>query len=228
MSATSGEVNVMRVCVAAAIMALALGGGAASAQSIPAPGADRGYAEAVLQSAFGNVTSQSYGAEGGFTVRPNLQVFFEGGMVRNIATDEISAAAQTIAGFLSQTQSNVGFTVRQPVGFFAGGVKLLFPTSSSLRPYVLGGGGVANVKQDVTFTIAGNDVTSVLPTQYGTTLGTDLSGSFTKPMIEFGAGLMWPAWQQLVIDVQFRYGHIFADDAGINVSRAGVGIGVRF
>ena len=217
----------MRVCAAAAIMVLVFCG-AASAQSASTADTDRGYVEAVLQSAFGNVTSQSYGAEGGVTIRPNLQVFFEGGMVRNVATDEIGAAAQTIAGFLSQSQSSVGFSVRQPVAFFAGGVKLLIPTSSSLRPYVLAGGGIANVKQDVTFTIAGSDVTTVLPTQYGVTLGSDLSGSFTKPMIEAGAGVMWPAWQRLVIDVQFRYGRIFAEDAGINVSRAGVGLGVRF
>ena len=47
-----------------------------------------------LQSAFGNVTSQSYGGEVGVTVRPKLQVFVEGGMVRDVATAEIGTAAQ--------------------------------------------------------------------------------------------------------------------------------------
>jgi opacity protein-like surface antigen len=226
MKATSGEVTVMRVFAAAAIVTLAFSG-TAGAQTTPAADADRGYAEAVLQSSFGNVTSQSIGGEAGFTVRPNLQVFIEGGLVRDAATSDIGTAAQQIAGFLSRTQSNVGYSVKQPVTFVAGGVKLLFPTSAALKPYVLAGGGIASVKQDVAFTIGGSDVTSSLPT-YGVTLGSDLSGTFTKPLIQAGAGVMWPVWHQLVIDVNFRYGHIFADDSGINISRAGIGVGVRF
>ena len=39
---------------------------------------------------------------------------------------------------------------------------------------------------------------------------------------------MWPAWERLVIDIQYRYGRILAEDVGINVNRAGVAIGVRF
>jgi len=217
----------MRVYVAATILTLVCGG-TARAQTTAARQADRGYAEAVLQSSFGNVTSQSIGAEAGVTVRPNLQVFVEGGLVRDAATSDTSAAAQQIAGFLSRSQSNVGYSVKQPVTFVAGGLKMLFPTSTALKPYVLAGGGIANVKQDVAFTIGGSDVTSALPTQYGVTLGSDLSGSFTKPMIVFGAGAVWPAWHQLVVDFQFRFGRIFADDAGINVGRAGIGVGVRF
>jgi hypothetical protein len=47
-------------------------------------------------------------------------------------------------------------------------------------------------------------------------------------MIVVGAGAMWPLWQRLVADLQFRFGRILAEDGGINVSRAGIGIGVRF
>ena len=65
--------------------------------------------------------------------------------------------------------------------------------------------------------------------QYGNiTLGSDLSGSFTKPMFVVGGGVGWSVRQQVVVDFQYRYGHIFADDGGINVNRAGIGIGVRF
>jgi hypothetical protein len=63
---------------------------------------------------------------------------------------------------------------------------------------------------------------------YGVVLGADLSGSYTKPMATVGLGVMWPAWQRLVLDFQYRYGRIFADGQGINVSRAGLGFGVRF
>ena len=78
------------------------------------------------------------------------------------------------------------------------------------------------------FTIGGTDVTSSLATTYGVQLGTDLSGSYTKPMIVAGAGAMWQGWQRLVVDAQFRFGRILAEDSGVNVSRAGIGVGVRF
>jgi opacity protein-like surface antigen len=90
----------------------------------------------------------------------------------------------------------------------------------------MAGVGVAKVKQDVAFTIGGTDVTSNLQ-QFGTVLGTDLSGDFTKPMLTLGGGVAYPI-RRLVLDFQYRFGRIFAEDAGINVNRAGIGIGVRF
>jgi hypothetical protein len=216
----------MRSCVALAAGMLALAGVASAQTPASTPAPDQGYVEGVFQSAFGNVTSQSYGAEFGFTVRPNLQVFGEVGKVGNVATSSIGAAAQSIAGFLSQTQANVAYQVKQPVTFGVAGLKFIVPTAGTLRPYVLAGGGVANVTQDVSFTVGGTDVTNSLPS-FGVTLGTDLSGSFTKPMLVLGAGAMWP-WQRLVVDLQYRFGRIFAEDEGINVNRAGIGIGVRF
>lgn len=218
----------MRSCVALAIAILAFGPAAAAQTPPGAPDAEHGHVEAVLQSAFGNVTSQSYGAELGVTVTRNIQVFVEAGMVRDVATPGIGSAAQTIAGFLSQTQANVQYRVKQPVTFGVAGVKIVVPTAGSLRPYVLGGGGMARVKQDATFTVGGTDVTSNLAAQYGVQLGTDLSGTFTKPMVVAGAGVMWPAWQRLVVDLQYRFGRIFAEDEAITVNRAGVGIGFRF
>jgi opacity protein-like surface antigen len=214
------------VCLAIAVLAC---GSAASAQTpSAAPDSDHGYVEGVVQSAFGNVTSQSYGAEFGITVMPGLQVYGEGGMVRDVATKEISTAAQTIAGALSQTQTNVGYHVKQPVDFVVGGIKVVVPTQSKLRPYVMAGAGIAKVTQDANFSVGGTDVTASLPTTYGIQLGTDLSGSYTKMMISLGGGVVWPAWQRLVLDFQYRYGRILAEDVGINLSRAGIGIGVRF
>ena len=217
----------MRSFVALAIGMLALSG-VANAQTSPTADADHGYVEGVLQSAFGNVTSQSFGAEVGVTVMPNLQVFGEFGKVRDVATTGIGSAAQLIAGFLSQTQTGVSFSVKEPVTFAVGGVKYTIPTAGAIHPYVLGGAGMATVTQNVAFTVGGTDVTSALASTYGVQLGTDLSGSFTKPMIVVGGGVMWPAWQRLVVDVQFRFGRILAEDGGINVSRAGLGVGVRF
>jgi opacity protein-like surface antigen len=216
----------MRSCVALAVLVLACGSAVSAQPSVPET--DRGYVEGVFQSAFGNVTSQSYGGEFGVSVRPGMQVYAEVGRIGNVATPEIGAAAQTMAGFLSQTQSNVAYSVKQPVTFVVAGIKFIVPTSGNLRPYVMAGAGMANVKQDVTFTIGGTDVTATLPAQYGVQLGTDLSGSYTKATISFGAGVMWPAWERLVVDIQYRYGRILAEDVGINTNRAGVAVGVRF
>lgn len=222
----------MRRSMAVVVGALALGpiafGRVAGAQAPGAADAGKGYAEVVAQSSFGNVTSQNYGGEFGYTVAPNVQVFVEVGHTRNVATTEIGLAAQTIAGALSQTQSNVGYSVKQPVTFGVGGVKYLLPLNGQrLLPYAMAGFGAARVTQDARFTVGGADVTGSLA-QYGIVLGSDLSGSFTKPMFTLGGGIAYPVWQSMILDFQFRYGHVFASGQSINSSRAGLGVGLRF
>ena len=66
--------------------------------------AGKGYVEGVAQSAFGNVTSQAYGAEGGFALTPGLWIFVEGGQIRDVATAAIGTAAQQIAASLTDLQ----------------------------------------------------------------------------------------------------------------------------
>jgi len=218
----------MRRFFAVLVLGALVSSGVASAQSVSKPESMKGSIEAVAQSAFSNVTSQSYGAEIGVNIRSNLQIYVEAGQTRNAATAELSAAAQTVAGGLSQVASNVGFSVKAPVTFGVAGLKYLIPVEGSkVMPYVLAGGGVASVKQNTVFTVGGTDVTSNLA-QFGTVLGTDTSGSFTKPMFSVGGGVAYPVWQQLVVDFQIRFGRIFAEDQGINITRAGLGIGVRF
>ena len=194
---------------------------------LAAPVVSKGYVEAVAQVAFGNVTSQSYGGEIGITVVPRLQIFLDAGHARDTSPSTLGVSAQSIAGFLSQTQPNVTFHAKQPATFGLAGVRYGFPLSTAkVEPYLMGGGGVARLTRDVSFTIAGNDVTNTIP-QYGVALGSDLSGSETKGMVTVGGGVMWPVWQALVVDFQYRYGRIFATE-GVNVNRAGVGLGFRF
>lgn len=212
----------MRV-FAAALAAAAVLSGAAEAQTSD----DTGYIEGVAQSAFGNVTSQSFGAEAGYNLTPTIQIFVEGGRVRDAAAPEVGQAAQQIAGYLSGAQSApVAYQVKQPVTFGAAGIRYLFAASPIISPYVLAGGGIAQVKNDVAFTIGGNDVTSSL-SNYGVVLGSDLSGSATKALMEAGVGVQWAAWQRLVLDFQYRYSRVFTDP-GFNINRAGIGVGVRF
>jgi opacity protein-like surface antigen len=220
--------SLMAWCVMAA-GALLLVSGNASAQALaPAPAEGKGYVEAFAQSAFSNVTSQSYGGEVGVTIRSHLQVFGEFGIIRNVATASLGTSASVIAGALTQLQpAAVDYTVKEPVTFGAGGVRYLIPTMTKLQPYLQAGAGIAKVKNDVVFKLGGTEAPASVLAQY-VTIGTDLSGETTKPMITFGGGVVWPVWQQLVVDLQFRFGRILLEDEAVNVGRIGLGIGVRF
>jgi opacity protein-like surface antigen len=201
---------------------------AVNAQTPPSAAAqpDRGYVEAVAESAFGNVTSQSFGAEVGVTVRPDLQVFGSVGKIRDVATTEIGTSAQTIALALATLQTGaVSYSVKEPVTFFVGGVRYRIPSTMMLKPYILGGLGVATVSKNVQFLIGGVDASSTLA-QF-VAIGTDVSGEETKLMFTLGGGVVWPAWRQLVVDLRYQYGRISTDTA-ITVNRAGIGVGVRF
>jgi opacity protein-like surface antigen len=211
----------MRSCVILVVAGtLALSSSAYSQSAAPAP--SKGYVEGIAQSAFGNVTSQSYGGEFGISVTSGLQVFVEGGLVRNAAPSDLAANAAAIANAI-QAQ----FTAKEPITFGLAGVRVLLGSSSGVQPYLLGGAGIAHLKKDVAFTVNGSDVTNSIQ-QYGVVLGSDLSGSLNKTMITVGGGVVWPAWKRLVLDFQYRYGRVLSSDEKINVNRAGVGIGIRF
>jgi opacity protein-like surface antigen len=205
-------------------------GGVAQAQTTA--GANRPeskvYVEGVAQSAFGNQTSQSYGAEAGVRISPDVYVFVEGGRARNIAASTLGTNAQAIADSLTRVQTSpVTFTAREPAAFATAGLKYLVQLSGKPAPYVMAGFGIARVTSDVHFLIAGSEITSNMA-QYGVVLGRDLSGSSTKPMLTFGGGVIVPVWRRVVVDFQYRFGRIFITDQSVNINRAGAGIGFRF
>jgi opacity protein-like surface antigen len=215
----------MKTSIAAVLVWTALAG-AAHAQSAggTAPAAPtRGYVEVVAQSAFGNVTSQSFGGEVGIAVRPRIQVFVDAGRIRDAAPATLGVNAQAIAAGIAAAAGSADFRVRQPVTFGVVGVKYVVTASGTrAEPYILVGGGVANVKRDIAFSTPAGNVNQFV------TLGSDLSGSETKGMLSLGAGLGVPVWRTLMIDLQYRYGRIFTSGGGLNANRAGIGIGVRF
>jgi opacity protein-like surface antigen len=208
----------------AAVLALS---GVASAQTTSED--ETGYVQFVGQSAFGNVTSQSFGAEGGVKLKPNLSVFAEFGRVRDSAPSSIGPAAQVIASYLGATQSGkVQFSVRQPIFFGDIGIKYSFAlTNEKLHPYVMAGGGMARVQRDVKFTIDGNDVTDKLG-NYGVTLGSDLAGDLDKPMFVAGGGVVYTVGEKLQFDAGYRFNGIMTEGTRTNVNRVGLGIGFRF
>jgi opacity protein-like surface antigen len=214
--------------IVAAAMALSASAHAQSPANAPPSDGGTGYVEVVGHSAFGNVTSQSFGVEGGVTVAPRLTLFAEIGWIRDTAPSEVGVAAQQMAGHLSAVQSaSVGYSVRQPVTFGVAGLAYIIPVESVFQPYVLGGFGFARYTRDISFTVGGTDVTANIG-DYGIALGADLAGSYTKPMLTAGGGVAWTFRSPFILDFQYRYGRIFASGKGINVSRAGLGIGIQF
>ncbi|HZR26953.1 MAG TPA: outer membrane beta-barrel protein [Vicinamibacterales bacterium] len=215
----------MRVIVATIATALTVSAVASAqppASTMPAS-ETKGFAEVVAQSAFGNVTSQSFGGEVGYTVRPNVQVFVDAGLVRDAAPTSLGTNALRIANGIAAVAGSADFHVKEPVTFGVVGVRLVVPTSyPNVLPYVEVGGGAAQVKRDVTFTTPSGDVTQFV------TLGTDLSGSDTNGMLSLGAGVAVPIGKSFLVDVGYRYGVVFTSGDRLNINRAGIGVGVRF
>src|SRR5437660_1356342 len=111
----------------AVVFGMFVAGGVTEAQTTPPV---KGYIEGVAQSAFGNATSQSYGAEGGITIKPGLLVFVEGGRTNNVAPSSLESDALVIGGYLSHTQSGtVSYTAKEPVAFGVAGLKYQIATT---------------------------------------------------------------------------------------------------
>jgi opacity protein-like surface antigen len=198
--------------------------GLASAQAVDAP---QKFVGVTAQSAFGNVTSQSFGVEAGLAVTPAFDVFLEGGRVFDAAPASLGQSAQTIAGFLSATQASVAYTVKEPVTFFDVAARYKIHTSGRFAPYLLAGIGLGQVKPDAQFTIGGTSVNSKLD-QYGVVLGSDLSGSTTKAMMMVGAGVRYPLGDRFYADAELRYNRVFISSGAIPFARAGLGLGIQF
>lgn len=211
----------MKRSVCAVLVWTALSG-VAFAQSPTAADDAKGYVEVVAQSAFGNVTSQSFGGELGFRLKPGLQVYVEGGYVRDTTPASLSSGAQTIAADITAKAGGGSYSVKQPVTFGVAGIKYLFPVDQSkFAPYVMVGGGAAQVQKNVNFTVATGQVSDYV------TVGSDLSGKETKGMLSVGIGVDWALGKVFVLDLQYRFGRVFTSD-GLNINRAGAGFGVRF
>lgn len=213
----------MKLIVASLVGMLAVSG-AAYAQS----GDSTGFIEGVAQSAFGNVTSQSFGVEGGISITPTIDVVVDLGMVRDSSPKSLGAAAQLVAGGLTAVQSGaVSYSVTQPITFGMVGVRYTIPRSDKLHPYVEASGGLARVKRDVRFTIAGTDVTDNL-SKYNAVLGSDLAGTESKAIFGGGVGVVYDITPTVIFDASYRFNRIATDPDSTTVNRVGAGIGVRF
>ncbi len=204
--------------------------GAASAQT-KTPAATQefdGYAEINFGATLGHKSDKSIGAEAGYHVYTNLDVFVEAGHIGNAATNEFEAKGQLIANAVGASVSAV-----QKVNYFDVGVRYHLPVSPTpmVHPYVAFGVGAASVKNETVFTVNG---AATDPAALGIQSGTDLNGSLTKALVMIGFGADVNFKTRYFADVSYRYGHIAAktseieNDVAISTNRVQVGVGIRF
>jgi len=168
------------------------------------------------------VSSQSFGGELGVTIHPGIQIFVDAGYVRDTTTSDLSANAQRIAADITAKGGGGSYSVKQPVTFGVGGIKYYLPVDQSrFAPYVMAGGGAASVQKNVNFAVAHGSVSDYV------TIGSDLAGSETKGMFSAGIGADLAFGKMFVVDLQYRFGRVFTT-GGLNISRLGAGVGLRF
>ena len=207
--------------IATVLMLIWLGAAVSEAQTAN----DRGmFADANIAATLGHKSDKAFGGEWGMQVRPDIDVFVEGGHMGNVGTSDLDRRAQVIAEHIGATVSSTA----HKVNFFDGGVRYRFSPVDMWRPYVLFGLGVAHVKNEVAFGNVQGNLEDLVQ------LGTDLAGSVNKVLLVVGGGTHYIFRTRYFADVSYRYGHIFAksgvveDDVSIKTQRVQFGVGVRF
>jgi opacity protein-like surface antigen len=181
------------------------------------------YGEFAAAATFGHKSSGSAGAEIGYRIKDEWQVFIEGGRMANVATAALDQRAQLIAVPATGISS---FSTAQRAVYFDAGVRYQLVPFGIWHPYGLVGLGFASVKTSTTFG----------PSSNGTVVftGNDLNSTLTKLFLTVGAGVTVPLKNRYLVDISYRYGRIFPKtseiegDTGINTNRIQAGIGVRF
>lgn len=192
----------------------------------PAASDSRYFAAFDAAATFGHHSSGAFGGEVGMKITGPLGVSIEGGQMKNVGTEELDARALVIANAVGATASS-----SYRVNFFDVAVRYAPAMGWKAQPYVLFGGGVAQVRAKTELAVNG---TTVEPETLGVQFGTDLNGSVRKGLITVGGGVMYPVYNRVFVDGSFRYAHILAktseveNDKGINTARAQIGIGITF
>ena len=177
-------------------------------------------------SAIGGITFQTQtdallGGEFGTNLHPNLEVYGGVNFMRNVLPRNIQRDLDLISAVLTETTGNVwGFKgdIRAFTG--VGGVRYRVPMQKNLRPYVLAGGGLANVRVRFRERDLG-----VMPQEILDQIGINDSTD-TKPYLELGGGFEVPVGA-LVMDAGYKFGRIVGD-TNVNTSRVYFGVGAKF
>jgi opacity protein-like surface antigen len=182
---------------------------------------DRGYAQGMSGLTFQSEASGLFGGEFGVNVHRDVLIYGQVGRMLNIlpksVQDDLDDAAQELT-FL--TGSRWEFDGKVPATYFGGGIKVLVPTGTAVRPYVLGGIGMANMKASIREIDLGEILDDLVDA--GFLDEDDVRG--TQFAFELGGGLVIPVGARLQVDAGYRFMRI----SEVNVSRFVGGFGVRF
>jgi opacity protein-like surface antigen len=218
----------VRVVTAWLACTLGIGAVSADAQTTPSSGSGpRVWVELTGGPTLGHKSDTFIGGEIGLRLIAGLDVFIEGGHMGNVGDASLDTAAGKIATFLGGSVSSSA----KKVNYVDAGVRYHVQAIPVVHPYVLVGGGVAEVKTEATFSVNGAEVNA---TERGVQLGGDLSGTTRKVLIVAGIGVNVPFLKRLFVDVGYRYGRIFPKtgdvetDTTLNTQRILVGVGVSF
>ena len=223
-----------RVFVAVMIGGVLLAARAASAQFVPqfVPQAPKAADHGISIAGQGGVAAvQNVGpsAAGMLTFRLNtfVEAIGEGVWIKDSASRRRIEAAKTIATYLQTSQGKpASGTLEIPAVVAGFGVRVMLVPPGHVRPYFVVTGGIAKLAFKPAFVLSGADVTTNL-TQYGVTLGSDLTGEISKPAYGGGVGVLVDQGRWY-LDGALRVTSIQTEGQPTNVLRAGGGIGIRF
>ena len=130
--------------------------------------------------------------------------------------NQLDAAAETVRGFLG---GNFSLDGRVRATYLGGGVKFLLPIGTHIRPYALGGIGMAHIQSSVIEPTLGDVLDQLIAN--GLVRRREVTG--TKISGEVGGGIAIPVGR-LVLDGGYRFMKVKA----ASVSRITGAVGVRF
>jgi hypothetical protein len=164
------------------------------------------------------------GGELAFRVTDRIDVFGEGIGMQDLVTKPRRDLVTQVANYLAASQGRpVSSSIKVPAFYGGGGLRVRLTTGSRVYPYVSGGGGMARLTLQPMFALGGTDVTASLA-QYGVTLGSDVTGTQTKPAVTGGLGVR-AVHSRWYLDVGVRVLTVFTEQ---RVNFVGVGAGVGF
>lgn len=176
----------------------------------------------------GHQTSSAVGFEVGYWATDSLKIFVESSWMQDVSSAALDERADVIAGAIGATSN-----MKEAATVIDLGVRYSFRQPGTVRPFILGGFGLARVDVQPGFTINGDDITGSLP-GYGVRLGLDLDGTVNKGFVVLGGGVNMPLNSRSFVEGSVRYGYIFPrgsaipDDTGTNTTRLQLSFGVRF
>jgi len=220
--------------VAGSLFVLLLLSSAASAQD------DRGASAGGSVSATNFDSNTSWSFAGSFEYRVNRVAGFEveatavptlkseGPDARLLAASSVSSSIlpATISSRLTTFPTSLLVNQSGRAIFFTNNVRVHIPTTAGrIDPYVVAGGGVANVRHTAEFNP--DIIRLASPILISPTIFPPLTSSTTSLALTLGGGVGIRAVSKLWIEADLRMFRIF-DTEDVNVGRFGVGVRYRF